>query len=166
MNSSELNEEDWYLKFSINNENYSLNIQNDTFFQEVKKTHILKVEKPDKNIHAYIKTIYNYDIEIFIPLNTRHFRLFVFDMNNSEECNSLIYIVDNYYNKGGYSLFYRNPKNYEYNQLFRKPLEISNNPSKYSKEDDQSKYFFMILQPFQEEIKIITFRETNNILMN
>lgn len=98
LNSSELNEEDWYLKFSINNENYSLNIQNNTFFQEVKKTDILKVEKPDKNIHAYIKNIYNYDIEIFRPLNTRHSRLFVFDRNISEEYNSLKYIVDNYYN--------------------------------------------------------------------
>ena len=46
-NLSKINE-DWVVNFSINNNSYCINFQNDTFFQEVKSGDILIIEKPDK----------------------------------------------------------------------------------------------------------------------
>ena len=169
LNSSELNK-DWILNFSINNENYSLNYENNIFFKEVTNNDILKIEKPDNNIHVYIKTIYNYNIETFRPMNISYSGIFVFDKNITEEYETLIDI----YNKdsipipGEYSLFYGNPKDYEYNQLFDGKLDISNNPYKYLKEDDKNKTFFIIYQKYSDNggLNIIKLSERNLILNN
>ena len=129
------------MNFTINNISYFINNQNDIFYQEVKINDILIIEKPDKNIHVYIKTFKNYSIETFRPLNTTSSGLYLFDRNVTEEYNTLIYLTG-YYSYGEYSIFYGNPNNYEFNQLINYELEIPINPYKYLKEDDKNKYFF------------------------
>ena len=162
LDSPELNE-NCILHFSINNNNYSISF-NETFFQKVKYGDILKIEKPNKNIYAYINPIHNYTIEQFRPLNTASSGIFVFNRNISEEYNALIYI-DTKKHKSKYSIFYGNLENYEYNQLVDDQIEISNNPYKYLEEDDENKYFFLIYQGFyDDELKIIKLREREIIL--
>ena len=164
LESSELNE-NWNLNFTLNNINHFINNQNDIFFQEVKINDTLIIEKPEKNIHVYVKTFNNYSIETFRLLNTKSSGLYIFDRNVTEEYNTLIYLTDRYSN-GKYSLFYGNPNNYEYNQLVNYELEISNNPYKYLKEDDKSKYFFLIYEnySYNSEINITKLNEAKFIL--
>ena len=165
MNSSNLSEnENWILNFSINNVNYSINYPNNSFFKEFKKSDILIIEKPNKNIHVYIKIIYNYDIDKFRPLTIKKSGIFVFEKNISEEYKALI---NKKSENGKYSLFYGNPKNFEFNQLFSDSIEIDNNPYKYIKNDDKDKLFFLFYDKYSDndEFQIIKLRE-NNIRIN
>ena len=161
---SEFNE-DWALNFTINNISYFINNQNEIFYQEVKINDILIIEKPDKNIHVYIKTFKNYSIETFRPLNTTSSGLYLFDRNVTEEYNTLIYLTG-YYSYGKYSIFYENPNNYEFNQLINYELEIPINPYKYLKEDDESKYFFLIYDNYShiDGLNITKLNEAKMIL--
>ena len=152
LNSQELSE-NWSLNFYINDETYSLNNTNNIFFHEFKTNDTLKIEKPDNNIHPYINVIYNYTIEKLRPLRTNNSGIFVFDKNISEEYNLLINISNNnyYYSKlVKYSLFYGDPKNYEYNQLISYPIEISINPYQYLENNDENKYFFILYQNYSD----------------
>ena len=164
LNSPELNE-DWILNFTINNISYSLNFINDTFFQKVNMNDTLIIEKPDKNIHAYIKTMYNYSIETFRPLITISPGIFVFDRNITEEYNTLIYI-ERYTHYGKYSLFYGNPYDYDFNQLIDYEYVLPINPYKYLKEDDKINYFFLVYENYSKTggLNIIKLRETKIIL--
>ena len=147
LNSSELIKiENWTLNFIINYENYTINSQNDTFIKEVKKSDILLIEKPDNNIHVYIKVLPNYNIRKFEPLITNESGIFIFDKNISEEYNVEIRVYWPEYSENDklYSLFYGNPKNFEYDQLLNNILIISNNLYKYLEEDDEDKYFFLV----------------------
>jgi hypothetical protein len=160
---TELNE-NWCVNFSINNQNYSLNSQNNTFFKEFRNSDILIIEKPDINIHVYIKNIYNYTIQPFRKLISDQSGIFIFERNITEEYNTIIYLTDTgYSNSAKYSFFYGDPKNYEYNQLINFQTQISNNPYKYLKVDDKNKYFFLIYQIYsgQNKLNIIRIRERN-----
>ena len=142
------------LDISYNNEDYSLNIQKEILFNEVKQNDILIIKKPDKNIYVYIKAIYNYELQTLKPLKYQDTTIFIFERNISEEYDVLIYIY-NYLNIfGRYSIFYGNPKNYEYNQLIHYKMEITNNPYKYLKENDKTKYFFMFYRTYPHEVPL------------
>ena len=163
LNPSELNENS-VINFYINNQSYILDFKNYTFFRDFKNSDVLMIEKPnDKNIHVYIKAIYNYTIEPFRPLYSNHSGIYVFDKNVSEEYNILIYESNSGYTLGKYSLFYGDPNNYEYNQLVLFQIEICNNPYKYLKEDDENKYFFILYTKYPDkgQLNIIKLRETN-----
>ena len=59
IDTTELNSnENFTLTFSFNNEDYSLNIQNEKFFKNVKKNDILRIKKPNKNIYIYILKLF------------------------------------------------------------------------------------------------------------
>ena len=159
--------EDWTLNFTLNNIRHFINNKNDIFFKEVKINDILIIEKPDKNIHVYIKTFNNYSIGTFKPSSIKSPGLYIFDKNVKDEYDTLIYLTE-YDNdsKGKYSLFYGNPKNYEYNELINYEMEISNNPYKYLKVDDINKYFFLIYEnySYNSEMKIIKINQSKMIL--
>ena len=142
------------LDISYNNEDYSLNIQKEIFFNEVKQNDILIIKKPDKNIYVYINAMYNYELQTIKPLEYQDSGIFIFERNISEEYDVLIY-VSNFMNIiGKYTLLYGNPKNYEYNQLIYHKMEITNNPYKYIKEDDKTKYFFILYQTYPYEVSL------------
>ena len=166
LNSQEMNDI-WSLIFYINEEKYTLNNTNDTFLYEFKANDILKIEKPDTNIHPYLKVKSNYKIEKFRPLRTYYSGIFVFDKNITEEYNILINISYNvrYYSylKGRYSLFYGDPNNFDYNELFYGPIEMNNNPYQYLENTDENKYFFILFQKgsYDEEFRIIKYSKTD-----
>ena len=160
LNSPKL-DEDCILNFSINNDNYSINSKNPTFFQKVKCGDILKIEKPNKDVYTYINAIYNYTIEELRPITTKSSGIFVFKKNVSEEYDVLISISSKYLKTNSkFSLFYGNLENYEYNSLFKDTFEMSNNPYKYLEEYNENKYFFIIYQGYNDdELKIAKLRE-------
>ena len=154
LNSEELNE-NWSLNFYINNQKFYLNNINNIFFQEFNNTDNLKIEKPDKDkIRPYINIMHNYTIEKFRPLRTNNSGIFVFDKNTTDKYNVLINITtqSSYFNTelGKYSLFYGDPKNYEYNQLISYPIEISSNPYQYIENNDENKYFFILYENYSD----------------
>ena len=154
LNSQEL-KENWSLIFYINDEKYSINNTNNTFFHEFNTQDTLKIDKPNNtNIHPYINVMNNYNIEKVRPLRTNSSGIFVFDKNYTEEYDVLINISFSYKyysSHGKYSLFYGDPKNYEYNQLISNRIEISNNPYKYLEKNDKNKYFFILYNNYSNE---------------
>ena len=157
LNSQELNEK-FSLIFYINDTKYSLNNENNIFFEEFNNNDALKVEKPDNNnIRPYINVMHNYTIENFRPLRTENSGIFVFDKNITEEYNILInitYLYRYYYSSqhGKYNIFYGNPNNYEYNQLISDPIKISNNPYQYIENKEENKYFFILYENYSSII--------------
>ena len=71
LNSQETND-NWNLNFYINDDKYTINNTNDTFFHNFNDNDILKIEKPDTNIHPYIKVKTNYNIEKLRSLRTNN----------------------------------------------------------------------------------------------
>ena len=136
----------WNLNFYINDEKFSLNNQNDTLFKEFNTNDILIIENPEQNIHPFIKVIYNYPIEKVRPTSTGNSGIFVFDKNITEEYDIYLNITLNYMSPtyGKYSLFYGNPQNYEYNELIRFPIQITNNPYKYLEKEEENKFFYVL----------------------
>ena len=147
LNSQETND-NWNLNFYINDDKYTINNTNDTFFHDFNVNNILKIEKPDLNIHSYIKVKTNYNIEKLRPLRTNNSGIFVFDKNITEEYDIKINISSDVsyisYLKGRYGLFYGDPNNFDYNELFYDRIEFNNNPYQYLEKDDENKYFFIL----------------------
>ena len=155
IDTTELNSnENFTLTFSINNEDYSLNIQNEKFFKNVKKNDILRIKKPNKNIYIYIKTVYNHTINKFGALKEETSGIFIFERNIPEEFDVLIDTSPTYVDHGNFSFFYENQKNFEYNQLINHDMEITINPYKYIKDNDKKKLFFLV-HPYFSLLKII-----------
>ena len=155
IDTTELNSnKNFTLNVSFNNEPYSLNIQNEIFFKDVKKNDILTIKKLNKNIYIYIKTVYNHTINKFGALKEETSGIFIFERNIPEEFGVLISTSPTYVDHGNFSFFYGNPKNFEYNQLINHDMEITINPYKYIKDDDKKKLFFLV-HPYFSLLKII-----------
>ena len=142
-------EDKWILNFTINNEKHFISYENKFYSQEVKKGDILIMEKPDKDFYSYIKTTKTYDIKEFKPLVFYNSGIYIFNKTITEEFTSLIIADENcdeYYSSSAYTLCYGKVNEIEYNELITHPLEITNNPYKYLKKDENDKYFFLFLK--------------------